>query len=488
MKKDRAKGRIIIRIILTVCFVLLVLLLWSVNLNQQRANNLELRSQYTFSVSLDNDANVVNYDNTQTTKAQDDEEYFSLATDIIAKKWIEEFTSQFTQRIVPSGKALKSVNIDEIKVLSESNNIAYIKFSAKLKDKSTEYFSSWNGETSDGRIVFEWVVTFKIEDHLNGVASIYTSNIQSPTEYGMKEFNSKITEETLGSNEEKNNVSVLTGYKIKSNNLMVTYDGGEKYITVPVDINKLMYMEDSETLLREGSYLISNSKTAFLYGGNLFGGKSTPVTLIYSNDKGNNWVTCEIEEMDDASYLYIDFLNENTGVIVIGYPSDVNNSSTRIYTTSDGGENWLFAGNGPLADDIEGVKFIDEKTGFFCYKYTEGMESNLYVTKDSGITFSKVIFEPQELDSSAANAGSDGNTNSKLQWNDVYKIASVPTRDNDGNVIVYLMQTEKRVYNDGKTAAKYQSKDNGNTWEYVGQMEITGTTGADASLSTGNNE
>ena len=28
------------------------------------------------------------------------------------------------------------------------------------------------------------------------------------------------------------------------------------------------------------------------------------------------------------------------------------------------------------------------------------------------------------------------------------------------------------MYNDGKTAAKYQSSDNGSTWKYIGQMEI----------------
>ena len=28
------------------------------------------------------------------------------------------------------------------------------------------------------------------------------------------------------------------------------------------------------------------------------------------------------------------------------------------------------------------------------------------------------------------------------------------------------------VYNDGKTAAKYQSSDKGSTWKYIGQVEI----------------
>ena len=55
---------------------------------------------------------------------------------------------------------------------------------------------------------------------------------------------------------------------------------------------------------------------------------------------------------------------------------------------------------------------------------------------------------------------------------DVYKEALVPVVDSTGIITIYLTQGKNGVYNDGKTAAKYQSSDNGSTWKYIGQMEI----------------
>ena len=57
-------------------------------------------------------------------------------------------------------------------------------------------------------------------------------------------------------------------------------------------------------------------------------------------------------------------------------------------------------------------------------------------------------------------------------WEDVYKEALVPIYDENGILTVYLTQGSNGVYNSGKTAAKYQSTDKGETWKYIGQLEI----------------
>ena len=119
------------------------------------------------------------------------------------------------------------------------------------------------------------------------------------------------------------------------------------------------------------------------------------------------------------------------------------------------------------------------------------MDSNLYKTTDGGKTFSKILLESQELDSSAANStenatspttsvttptSSHGSSSSQLTWSDVYKEALVPIIDSKGILTIYLTQGNSVIYNEGKTAAKYQSTDNGNTWKYIGQLEIENTT------------
>lgn len=117
---------------------------------------------------------------------------------------------------------------------------------------------------------------------------------------------------------------------------------------------------------------------------------------------------------------------------------------------------------------------MDENVGFFCYNYAEGMDGNLYMTKDGGKTFSKVTLPEQELDSTAkSSTASSTVADDELRWNDVYKEALVPTVDGKGIITVYLTQGSNGTYNDGKTAAKYQSSDKGDTWVFVSQLEIT---------------
>ena len=118
--------------------------------------------------------------------------------------------------------------------------------------------------------------------------------------------------------------------------------------------------------------------------------------------------------------------------------------------------------------------YVDENVGFFCYNYAEGMDGNLYMTKDGGKTFSKVTLPEQELDSTAkSSTASSTVADDELRWNDVYKEALVPTVDGKGIITVYLTQGSDGTYNDGKTAAKYQSSDKGDTWVFVSQLEIT---------------
>ena len=70
-----------------------------------------------------------------------------------------------------------------------------------------------------------------------------------------------------------------------------------------------------------------------------------------------------------------------TGVIVIGYGKNGSQQASRIYTTTNGGESWIMIGSGPALNVLKGVVFADADTGFFCYNYVDGMDSNLYMTK-----------------------------------------------------------------------------------------------------------
>ena len=65
----------------------------------------------------------------------------------------------------------------------------------------------------------------------------------------------------------------------------------------------------------------------------------------------------------------------------------------------------------------KGVMYVDENVGFFCYNYAEGMDGNLYMTKDGGKTFSKVTLPDQELDSTAkSSTASSTVADDELRW------------------------------------------------------------------------
>lgn len=248
-----------------------------------------------------------------------------------------------------------------------------------------------------------------------------------------------------------------------------------------------MFENNSSSTLKEGSYMITTSKTAFIYGGKTNQADRLPVTICYSDDKGANWTTCELDNIYNAEDYYVDFFDENKGVVVCGYAmTDNDKESYRIYNTDNGGETWKTVGSGPANYLLKGIVYVDENVGFFCFNYVEGMDGNLYITKDGGKTFSKVSLPEQELDSTAkSETGSSSQQSDVLKWNDVYKEALVPVIDEKGVITIYLTQGSDGTYNDGKTAAKYQSSDKGETWSYISQLEITQN--SSSKTSTGNN-
>ena len=470
MKIGKKTGRIMGRIAVLIFTLLVAFIVMYSGFINKKAGMIELKSRYTFTVDIDYMGNVLNEGDdaeNQTIK--------NLSVSKIGDIWIKEFTEQFSQKYLPRSKTLKKVKIDETTTLDDNEKIVLISFSAKVADSSSEYFYPWGGVLDDGRLKCEWVVKFSIDDHYDGTATIHVGDMFTPEGYGIARYNESLKENVTDSvNGKTNDDTALARYEIINSILSVTYDGGETYITVPVDIHNLLMQEDSSTILKSDSYKVSTTMTAFMYGGKISNGKEMPVTIIYSNDMGKNWFTCEIAEIYTADYYYVEFFDEKSGVVVAGYDRFDSQQTSKIYVTSDGGETWSDAGTGPTNNIIKGVKYIDEDNGFFCYDYVEGMDSNLYMTKDGGKTFSKILLEEQELDSTAANGTeSDGQTGTeKLTWSDVYKEALVPFYEDNGKLIVYLTQGSDGTYNSGKTAAKYESDDKGVTWKYVGQYEL----------------
>ncbi|MDO5382623.1 MAG: exo-alpha-sialidase [Eubacteriales bacterium] len=450
---------------------------------KSKLKDIDIKSRYTFSVEVDAYGNALGKSSLAGTQVQDDSNITNIVPTIselsiekVADTWVTEYVNQFMNPYLPSTKSVKKMNLDSVTVLDEDNNTVLISFNVVLKNSSTDYFASWDGVTDNGKLKCEWVVSFYIDDHNDNTATVYVSSMLSSEEYGIAKYNEQSGIMASKENTTNTATDLLADYIIKDSTLSVTYDAGGKYVTVPVDVENLHFESGSTSKLKEGSFTITTNMTAFIYGGKTVDNKKIPLTIMYSSDKGLNWTTCELDSIYNASDFYVDFFDEKNGVVVCGYgKTDNENESSRIYSTSDGGNSWTTVGNGPANYILKGVVYIDQNVGFFCYDYVQGMDSNLYITKDGGKTFSKVNLPEQELDSTAkAQISSSGTIGiDQLKWSDVYKEALVPVVDDKGVISIYLTQGKNGTYNEGKTAAKYQSTDKGNTWTYLSQLEIT---------------
>ncbi len=472
MKFSAAEKRLIKKVAFRVFILISVIVMASYYMIyryvEEREREIVLKSRYTFAVRIDSHGNVLEpaAENSVNHTLADD--FAQLTIGQIGDIWIRQFTSQYTQKYLSRTKKLEKVDIHETKILEEKTNTVFISFTAIVDEDNYENFIAWDGVVDNGKLICEWVVSFNIDNHYDGTATIYVKSIVTPEEYGITMYNESkknLVAEKADVTGAEENENEMVFYRIKNAALTVTYNKGERYITVPVNINDVLYEDNSTDKLKYGSYCISTTKTAFLYGGKRNGNDRIPITLVYTDDMGENWITSEIDTIYNANYYYVEFFDEKTGIIFVGYDRNNLKESYKIYVTSDGGQSW-----NPIADErtgniIKGVKFIDSSTGFLCYEYSEEMDSNLYRTADGGKTFEKVVLESQELDSTALQ------NNSNLTWSDVYREATVPTYGSDRIVTVYLMQGEQSQYNNGKTVAKYQSTDKGKTFKYIGQYE-----------------
>lgn len=140
-----------------------------------------MKSRYTFSVRIDSNGNVVNgeedSDSVDHTLA---DAFGNLKIDEIGDVWIREFTAQYTQKYLAWSKQLKKITLNKTQILNESENTVLISFSAGMNEHDSENFASWNGVLDDGRISCEWVVSFYIDNHYDGTATIYVKSIDTP--------------------------------------------------------------------------------------------------------------------------------------------------------------------------------------------------------------------------------------------------------------------------------------------------------------------
>ncbi|PEI90768.1 glycosyl hydrolase [Bacillus pseudomycoides] len=128
--------------------------------------------------------------------------------------------------------------------------------------------------------------------------------------------------------------------------------------------------------------------------------------------------------------------------------------------TTDGGKTWEVINTDPFVGGIgsvSGITFINDKLGFLGAIRPSGTNGELYRTDDGGISFKKVNYTPHEvkLDSGQSISPFDS--------------PGMPY-EKDGVFNMLVGQGADGDYN-GDSSVLYQSKDKGETWEYIKEVK-----------------
>ncbi|MBE7149621.1 glycosyl hydrolase, partial [Bacillus mycoides] len=129
--------------------------------------------------------------------------------------------------------------------------------------------------------------------------------------------------------------------------------------------------------------------------------------------------------------------------------------------TSDEGETWEVINPDPFnrgIGSVSGITFINDKLGFLGAVRPSGNEGELYRTDDGGVSFKKVEYPPHEVKLD--------HTQSTIS---PFDSPSMPY-EKDGVFNMLVGQGVDGDYN-GDSSALYQSKDNGETWEFVEEVK-----------------
>lgn len=306
-----------------------------------------------------------------------------LPTDDVAKgthTWMEGYLDALTRSTPWAGRKLQAYWVGEPIVMGTTDEpwVRYI-FTVTPAPGHEAEFADWGAPSSqDDSLLCDWTIRMR------------TAPVAGGYEF---RFGGRQHYEAL-----QTKAPAPYTYEFTSTACFVRYDGDTRR-EVPVPREELLRSFDDferreEDTLPEGSYLITDEMTAFLYGGT----NEIPLRMVYSTDKGATW---QLATVADTGYgmrqRFVFFPSATTGYVVVSGDCTMHQELTQIFKTTDGGANWQHTGNGPVTRLLQGASFVNPGVGFLCYppatiqngSHTR-TELQLYRTGDGGASFTQL--------------------------------------------------------------------------------------------------
>ena len=314
-----------------------------------------------------------------------------LYLDEVATQWFQQNIEQYQQLWTPFSYRIKDASIQTLEILDEENGYIQLDYTItpfSLNKKIYENFPDGIVEGENLRIQ----TVLKFDETLQGyqmVEQMRPVNYQIQTDDDLQ--TEGYLEPEIDRSDEKDT------YRIYDNHLYVTYDYGENYIEVPVDVDDVTYDPVSgnmgATNIQEGSYIVSEDYTGFLYV------EEGLLKLIYSNDQGQNWQTAVVDDRDNL-YLRVRYLSKTENNIYVLYSIDktMSQEGHQLKVSQDGQNFEQVHYNDPETHMMTYALFISDDIGYVAYTRDRPDSSRgLYRTEDGGQTFIPIDFELEEV-------------------------------------------------------------------------------------------
>lgn len=388
-----------------------------------------------------------------------------LPLEQVATQWLQALLQPYQLSYAPKEMQITTYIITNVQTEDmPGDNTLLLQFTFTAAQGQTDAFSNWDVSFDGTQYQAMWLIQFEEQPAQNEGQSTYTAvqflrpallDYQEYVQSGQKqqdEYNQQHVADipfTPG----------LYPYKIQDKTCFVSYDAGQTWVPVPVDVQQIDHYVDGNPYynsLQEGSYTVSPNKTALLYGG-----VTTPLGIVYSNNGGQSWQTSTVSS--DIEYIegkFVSFPTQSRGYVAVGYNKTMGWQQCAIFTTIDGGKTWAYVREGPGDRPILSFGFVSEDVGFISYSSPppEGSAASkrfdMARTADGGVTWQSVELDiPQDLQP-------------------YFSMGMVPYKQ--GDTLVLLVGEDPMSDYSAKQDfyLQYTSADEGLTWQYQGPVQI----------------
>ncbi len=252
--------------------------------------------------------------------------------------------------------------------------------------------------------------------------------------------------------------SAPVGYSLQQEQLQITYNKGEDWVSVPVRKGNLFEGEYSgnEEELIEDSYILTSDRAAFIYAHDN-SSKDKSIRLLYSKNKGQTWEDAVVtESYPPIRFRKVDFIDEAFGYVIISGDRTMSQEMTTVFLTEDGGKSWREIPRPDITRLLYNGGFVDKNTGFLSFGILNPEEPDLHVTQDGG------------------NSWNNATVNIPDQYHRIFVMAEAPFKEDD-HLAVYINQGPNGDYKGGNIKGKFISNDLGRTWNFKEEVKLNET-------------